>query len=174
MRLEAQSYHDRANVSLFCRPGRSQQVFSRAPMRERTVCEKEGGTMITREEMLEHKDEWLARKDELRDRFIDQADDPTVDAAIGLSLVSAGLGTVVVNLFRGKRNAWAYLLPAVFILGGIAVISGGAVSRRSDRIATAEDAVREQLARLDPIARAQVLKGVASETFAPLIHHNNN
>ena len=95
-------------------------------------------------------------------------DDPAVDAAIGLSLVGAGLGTVIVNLVRGKRSAWAYLLPAVFILGGIAVISGGAVSRRSDRIATAEDAVREQLASLDPIARAQVLKGVAGETFAPL------
>jgi hypothetical protein len=130
--------------------------------------------MINREEILEHKDEWLARKDELRDRFMERADDPNVDAAIGLSLVGAGLGTVIVNLIRGKRSAWAYLFPAIFILGGIAVISGGAVSRRSDRIATAEDVVREQLAKLDPIARAQVLRGAASETFAPLIHHNTN
>ena len=130
--------------------------------------------MITREEMLERKDEWLARKDELKDRFVEHVDDPTIDAAIGLSLVGAGLGTVIVNLLRGKRGAWAYLLPAVFILGGIAVISGGAVSRRSDRISTAEEVVREQLASLDPVARAQVLKGVASETFAPFMHHNTN
>lgn len=130
--------------------------------------------MITREEMMERKDEWLARKDELKGRFIERADDPTVDAAIGLSLVGAGLGTVLVNLMRGKRSAWAYLLPAVFILGGIAVISGGAVSRRSDRIETAGEAVREQLATLDPIARAQVLKDVAGETFAPFMHHNTN
>jgi hypothetical protein len=130
--------------------------------------------MITRDEMLERKDEWLARKDELKNRFVERADDPTVDAAIGLSLVGAGLGTVIVNLIRGKRSAWAYLLPAVFILGGIAVISGGAVSRRSDRISTAEEIVREQLANLDPIARAQVLRGAASESFAPFIHHDTN
>jgi len=130
--------------------------------------------MITRDEMLERKDEWLARRDEIKDRFVERVDDPTVDAAIGLSLVGAGLGVVIVNLVRGKRSVWAYLLPGVFILGGIAVISGGAVSRRSDRIADAEDAVREQLAALDPIARAQVLRGVASETFAPFIHHNTN
>ena len=131
--------------------------------------------MITRDELLERKDEWLARKDEIKDRFVERVDDPTVDAAIGLSLVGAGLGTIIVNLIRGKRSAWAYLLPGVFILGGIAVISGGAISRRTDRISDAEDAVREQLARLDPVARAQVLKGVASETFAPFIrHHSTN
>ena len=130
--------------------------------------------MFTSEEMTARKDEWLARKDELKGRFVEKIDDPGVDAAIGLSLVGAGLGTVIVNLIRGNRNAWAYLLPAAFILGGIAVISGGAVSRRSDRISSAEEAVREQLASLDPIARAQVLKDVASDTFAPLIHHSTN
>ncbi len=129
--------------------------------------------MVTREELLAQKDEWLARKDEIRDRFIESVDDPAVDAAIGLSLVGAGMGTVIVNLVRGKRSAWAYLLPAVFILAGIAVISGGAVSRRSGRISSAEEAVREQLAVLDPIARAQVLKDVAREQFAPFVHHNN-
>jgi hypothetical protein len=130
--------------------------------------------MITRDEMMERRDEWLARKDELKDRFVERIDDPNVDAAIGLSLVGAGLGTILVNLFRGKRSAWAYLLPAVFILGGIAVISGGAVSRRSDRISTAEDVIREQLSMLDPIARAQVLKGAATDTFAPLINRSAN
>ena len=123
-----------------------------------------------REDITGRADEWLARKDELRERFVERMDDPAVDAAIGLSLVGAGLGTVVVNLFRGKRSAWAYLLPAVFILGGIAIISGGAVSRRSDKISAAEDIVRTQLAGLDPIARAQVLRSAASETIAPFVH----
>jgi len=123
-----------------------------------------------REDITGRADEWLARKDELRERFVERMDDPAVDAAIGLSLVGAGLGTVVVNLFRGKRSAWAYLLPAVFILGGIAIISGGAVSRRSDKISAAEEVVRAQLAGLDPIARAQVLRSAASETLAPFVH----
>jgi len=130
--------------------------------------------MITREEMLARKDEWLERKDELKERFVERIDDPAVDAAIGLSLVGAGLGAVIISLVQGKRSAWVYLLPAVFILGGIAVISGGAVSRRSDRITNAEAVVREQLAALDPIARAQVLKSAASETFAPFVHHSAN
>lgn len=130
--------------------------------------------MVTREEIIAQRDEWLARRDEIKNRFVEHVDDPAVDAAIGLSLVGAGLGTAIVSLFRGKRSPWAYLLPAVFVLGGIAIISGGAVSRRSDRIALAEEAVREQLAGLDPIARAQILKGIATETFGPLVHHSAN
>jgi hypothetical protein len=127
-----------------------------------------------REDIASRADEWLARKDELRQRFAERADDPAVDAAIGMSLVGAGLGSAILNLFRGKRNPWAYLLPAVFVLGGIAIISGGAVSRRSDKIQVAEEAVREQLAGLDPIARAQVLRAAASETLAPFVHHGSN
>ena len=123
-----------------------------------------------REDLTTRTDEWLARKDELTERFVEHIDDPSVDAAIGLSLVGAGLGTVIMNLVRGNRSAWAYLLPAAFILGGIAIISGGAVSRRSDRITAAEDIVRAQLASLDPIARAQVLRSAASETLAPFVH----
>jgi hypothetical protein len=125
-----------------------------------------------REDITARTDEWLARKDELRERFVERIDDPAVDAAIGLSLVGAGLGTVLMNLVRGNRNAWAYLLPAAFILGGIAIISGGAVSRRSDRITAAEEVVRAQLAGLDPIARAQVLRSAASETLAPFVHRS--
>ena len=126
-----------------------------------------------REEITNRADVWLARKDELAERFAERADDPAVDAAIGMSLVGAGLGAVVLNLVRGKRNAWAYLLPAVFILAGIAVVSGGAVSRRSDKILVAEEGVRAQLADLDPIARAQVLRSAASETLAPFVHRGS-
>ena len=129
--------------------------------------------MITRDDMMARRDEWMARKDELTGRFAENLDDPAVDGAIGLSLIGAGLGTILMNLIRGKRSAWAYLLPGVFVLGGIAVISGGALRRRSGRIVSAEEVVRAQLAALDPIARAQVLRGMASEQLAPLIHRNN-
>lgn len=130
--------------------------------------------MITREEMAEYTDEWLARKDELTARFADSMEDPAVDAAIGLSLMGAGIGGVVMSLMRGKRSAWAYLIPAVFVLGGIAVLSGGALGRRSDRIAAAEEIVRDELSRLDPIARAQVLRDAASNSFGSLIRHGSN
>ncbi len=130
--------------------------------------------MVTREEITVQAEEWLARKDEIKQRFAEHVDTPTVEVAIGLSLVGAGLGTVVANLLRGKRSPWAYVLPAVFVLSGIAVVGSGAFSRRADRIAAAEDVISAQLAELDPIARAQVLRGVASDAFSPLIHHSAN
>lgn len=130
--------------------------------------------MVTREEMLEYKDEWLARKDELTSRFADSLEDPAVDAAIGMSLMGAGIGTIIMNLIRGKRSAWAYLIPGVFLLGGIAVISGGALGRRNDRIAVAEEVVREELAKLDPVARAQVLRDAASNSFGSYFKHYAN
>ena len=56
-----------------CSSRRDNHGFPRVRMRERTLIEKEGGTMVTREEireqMLERKDEWLARKDQLKERF---------------------------------------------------------------------------------------------------------
>jgi len=116
----------------------------------------------------------LQRKEELKERFAEHIDDPSVDAAVGLSLVGAGLGTAIVNLVRGKRGRWSYVLPAIFILGGVAVVSAGALSRRSSRIMGAEEVVRAQLAGLDPIARAQVLRDVAGETFTSLINHDTD
>ena len=130
--------------------------------------------MITRDDMMARRDEWMARKDEIQGRFVERIDDPQVDAAIGLSLVGSGMGTGIMNLIRGKRSVWAYLLPGAFVLAGLAVISGGALSRRSGRIVTAEEVVRAQLAALDPIARAQVLRSAASETLAPFVHRNTN
>ena len=46
--------------------------------------------MITREEMLARKDEWLARKDELKDRFVENVDDP--DSRRGNRAVARGRG----------------------------------------------------------------------------------
>ena len=130
--------------------------------------------MITREDIEARKDELLARKDELRSRFVERIDDPVVDGAIGMSLVGAGVGTIIANIVRGKRSVWAYLLPAAFVLAGVAVVGGGAVSRRSTRIETAEETVRTELAGLDPLARARILKDMAGETMAPFMRHAHN
>lgn len=137
--------------------------------------------MITREdiigrkdELLTRKDELLARKDELRSRFVEKADDPVVDGAIAMSLVGAGVGTIIANIVRGKRSVWSYLLPVAFVLGGIAVLGGGAVSRRSTRIGAAEETVRAELSRLDPLARARILKDMAGEALSPFNRHVHN
>ena len=88
---------------------------------------------------------------------------------MGLSLVGAGAGTIVVMAIQRKRGVVGYLIGALFVLLGIAVI-GGAYRVRSERITDTEDSVRQQLSALDPIARAQVLQSMASEQVAPFIH----
>jgi hypothetical protein len=130
--------------------------------------------MVTREEMMARAEGWRARKDEIQRQFAERVDAPSAEKAIGLSLVGAGVGTVVSNLIRRKRSPWAYVIPAILVLSGLAVMSSGAYGRRADRIAEAEEAVRGQLADLDPIARAQVLKEIAGETFAPYMHRIRN
>ena len=125
--------------------------------------------MVTRDEMLAKRDEWLAKKDEIQARFVDTVDDPVLDSAVGLSLVGAGAGTIIVNLIQHKRSVFGYLIGVAFVLIGVAVL-GGTYRVRSERITDAEERVRAQLAELDPVARAQVLKSMASEAVAPFIH----
>ena len=124
--------------------------------------------MVTKEEMLAKRDEWLARKDEIKMSFVDRVDDPVLDGAIGLSLVGAGAGTIIVNLIQRRRGVVGYLVGMAFVLLGLAVL-GGTYRVRSERISDAEQQVREQLSALDPVARAQVLKSMATEQVAPFI-----
>jgi len=125
--------------------------------------------VVTREEMLVKKDEWLAKKNEIQAGFIDRVDDPVLDSAIGLSLIGAGAGTIIVNLVQRKRSVFGYLVGVAFVLMGIVVL-GGTYRVRSGRISEAENQVREQLSALDPVARAQVLKDMATEQVAPYIN----
>jgi hypothetical protein len=129
--------------------------------------------MLTQEELREEMrvriEAIRARKDELQARFGEYADDPMVDNALGLSLVGAGAGTIVFSLIKGKRGIWTYVLGGAFVLLGLFVMGGGAMSRRSGRIVEVESAVREQLGQLDPIARAQIVRDMAADTVAPFM-----
>ena len=124
--------------------------------------------MVTRDEMMAKRDEWMARKDELQGRFVDRATDPMVDSALGLSLLGAGAGTIVMGIVRRNRNVWGYVIGLAFVLAGVALL-GGSYRVRAGRISAAEEQVRAQLSSLDPVARAQVLKDMAGEQVAPFI-----
>lgn len=110
-----------------------------------------------------------ARKDELQSRFGEYADDPAVDSALGLSLMGAGAGTIIFSLLSGKRSVWTWVFGGVFILLGLSVMGGGAMSRRSGRITEVEESVREQLSTLDPLARAMIVRDMAADTVSPLM-----
>jgi hypothetical protein len=126
-------------------------------------------TVVTKEEMLAKKDDWLSRKDEIQSSFMERIEDPALDGALGLSLIGAGAGTIIINMVQRRRSVLGYLVGVAFVLLGVAVL-GGTYRVRSGRISEAEDQVREQLAALDPIARAQVLRSMASEQVAPFIN----
>jgi hypothetical protein len=68
----------------------------------------------------------------------------------------------------------ALALPVLLLIGGSALAGRGAAHRRDLGIDEAEVRVREELASLDPFARARVLKDMASEQLRPLIHHSHN
>lgn len=123
-----------------------------------------------REELVDRSQAMLARKAELKAKFVEHADDPVLDTAVGLSLVGAGAGTIAFAYFAGKRGVWTYVIAGVFVALGLAVMGGGVLSRRSDRVSEVEDFVREQLDRLDPLARAGILRDMAADAMAPFVH----
>ncbi|NTW29630.1 MAG: hypothetical protein HGA39_09770 [Coriobacteriia bacterium] len=119
--------------------------------------------MTTLEEEWAATEDWDERKEVIRARFAETAVSPLVDGALGMSLVGAGVATMVMRAVRGRRGFFSGLLSAVLVLSGLAVIGGGAIVRRSTRISSAEEIVREHLAGLDPLARARILKDMAAE-----------
>lgn len=122
-----------------------------------------------REEMRVRSEAIRARKEELQARFGEYAVDPAVDNAVGLSLVGVGAATIVLSVVRGRRSVWTWVFGGVFILLGLSVMGGGALTRRSGRIEEVENSVREQLSTLDPLARAMIVRDMAADTVSPLM-----
>jgi hypothetical protein len=111
---------------------------------------------------------------EVRDRIDEWRDDlelpetQATETAAGAVLIGSGIVAAIINLLGGKKDAWAWFLPAILLTGGAALLIAGALERREGRIDAAEAAVRAELDSLDPIARAKVLKEVAEEQLAKL------
>lgn len=122
-----------------------------------------------REEMRVRADAIMARKQELQERFGEYAGDTTVNSAVGLSLVGAGAATIIVSVMNGRRSMWTWVFGGLFIMLGLSVIGGGALTRRSGHIDEVASSVREQLSHLDPLARAMIVRDMAADTVSPLM-----
>lgn len=140
-------------------------MATRDEIRERM----EAGREQLAERMEAGREQWAERKDELAARFSDVSTSAAAVDALGVSLIGAGVGTIVMSLIRRRRGALTYVIGACFIIAGLGFVGGGAWGRRSAHISEAEENVRNQLASLDPIARAQVLKDMAGEQVAPFV-----
>lgn len=103
--------------------------------------------------------------DDLRDRM--EEIPPT--SGLAFSLMGTGVGMTVYMLATRKRGFLAWAIPGALLAGGLALLAGGFSHKRTERINEAEQAVRDELAGLDPFARARILSDMASETAAPLI-----
>ncbi|MBE0416854.1 MAG: hypothetical protein IBX63_03730 [Coriobacteriia bacterium] len=114
------------------------------------------------------------RMPEVRDRIeawredLELPETQTTETAAGAVLIGSGIVAAIINLLGGKRDVWAWFLPAILLTGGAALLIAGALERREGRIDAAEAAVRAELDSLDPIARAKVLKEVAEQQLAKL------
>lgn len=127
------------------------------------IDEIKGRVTDIRERMPEVRDRIEVWRDEL-----ELPETQKTETAAGAVLIGSGAVAAIVNLLGGKRDAWAWLLPAILLTSGTALLIAAALERRESRIDAAEAAVRAELDGLDPIARAKVLKEVAEEQLARL------
>jgi len=88
----------------------------------------------------------------------------TASALVGGGLMAAGLVGIVAAV--RWRRWWALAIPMILMGGGLAVIAGGTLGKRRERIESVEETVRLELDKLDPVARAQVLRDVVAEQMA--------
>jgi hypothetical protein len=83
---------------------------------------------------------------------------------IGWLLVGGGLVGSLVNVLRGDRGPVDWLIPVSLAGLGFGVL----LSHRQSEMESAEDTILAELDKLDPIARAQVLKAVAQDEVGRL------
>lgn len=96
-------------------------------------------------------------------------EDERAEAAAGAALVGAGLVFGAFALLRSKRTMLAWAIPGALIAAGLVMLSDVALDTRTERIAETEDRISAELASLDPVARAQVLKGVSERQVRSFI-----
>lgn len=114
--------------------------------------------------------EYRERIPEVRERldeWREELPEPEVmETVAGAALLGMGAVTGVVMLLSERRNSWWWFLPAVLATGGAALLIAGGLQYRAGRITLAEESVRAELDRLDPIARAKVMKDIAEEQLS--------
>ncbi len=120
----------------------------------------------------ERIDEYKDRIPEIRERIDEWREElpepEVIETAAGAAMFGLGAVAAVWTSLSGRRGMWAWFLPAVLLTGGASLLIAGALQIREERIEVAEETVRAELGRLDPIARAKVMKDIAEEQLSVL------
>ena len=83
---------------------------------------------------------------------------------IGWLLMGGGVVTSLIALLRREQHATDWVLPVGLIAAGGGIL----INSRQGQMEAAETSILAELDKLDPIARAQVLKSVATEEVSRL------
>ena len=92
-----------------------------------------------------------------------------VETGAGAALLGVGLAAGAFVLLRRHRGFFAWAIPGAVLGTGLALLADVLWDVRSGRIDETEEIIEAQLAELDPIARAQVLKSIGERQFKAMI-----
>ncbi len=91
------------------------------------------------------------------------------EGGAGAGMIAVGIVAGALMLLRGRRGFFVWAIPGALIGAGIIMLADVGLDTRSERIAETEELIEAELASLDPIARAQVLKGVGERQVRSII-----
>lgn len=98
------------------------------------------------------------------DRWRDMVpEESRVETGIAAGFVAGGLLAAAVMLLGKRRGFFAWAIPGAIFAVGAVLLSDVVIDVRAERILEAEDRIHRELASLDPLARAQVLKSVGEQ-----------
>jgi hypothetical protein len=93
-----------------------------------------------------------------------------IESGVGAALLGAGIVAGVLMATRRRRGFFAWAIPGAILAAAVVLLADVILDVRSERIGEAEALIEAELADLDPIARAQVLKAVGErqiQAFVP-------
>lgn len=96
-----------------------------------------------------------------------------IDVAAGAALVGAGFVSALVSITRRRGGFFAWAVPGMLLSAGVVVLAHALLDVRGDRIAETQSAIEAQLATLDPLARAHVLKNVSQNQLRAVLPHRS-
>jgi hypothetical protein len=96
-------------------------------------------------------------------------DESTNETVAGAALFGFGVVAAIVMATQRRRGFLAWAVPGALIAGALALITDVAVDVRRDRMDEAQAIIEQELAALDPLARAQVLRDVGEREIGALL-----
>lgn len=90
------------------------------------------------------------------------------EAAAAAAVIGGGLLVGALTLNHKRRGFFAWAIPGAILGLGIVLLADVLLDARDERIDEVEEHIAEELASLDPIARAQVLKTVGEQQLGAM------